>query len=67
MKRRSDQAGERRAFARREFSAVRDDDIVRHGGIKGALPLDALFFGDIIFPKTQPSVVVAFLRGDAAE
>ena len=33
MKRRSDQAGERRAFARREFSAVRDDDIVRYGGI----------------------------------
>ena len=37
LKRRSDKAGERRAFARREFSAVRDDEATRalvcHGRI----------------------------------
>ena len=37
------------------------------GNFKGALPLDALFFGKIIFPKMQSSVAVAFLRGDAAQ
>ena len=37
------------------------------GGIKGDCPLDALFFGEIIFPKMQSSVAVAFLRGDAAQ
>ena len=51
----------------RRSMSVQCTHCVRQGVSRGNAPLDALFFGKIIFPKTQPSVVVAFLRGDAAE
>ena len=51
----------------RRSMSVQCTHCVRQGVSRGNAPLDALFFGKIIFPKMQSSVAVAFLRGDAAQ